>query len=88
MAQQQQMLAQHQQMVFAAQSQGVPPQMFHQFAQQHGSYHPSGRGQGHAGSSVEGAAASVQFQGAAGVLSKPQGGGWSSWDQSSSPNKE
>jgi hypothetical protein len=41
----------------------------------------------HADSNGGGAAASVQSQGAAGVLTKPQGGGWSSWDQSSTPSK-
>ena len=82
---QEEFMVQHQQMAFAAQSPGMPPQMLQPSAQPHGSYHPPGRGQGHAGSSVEGAAASVQSQGAAGVLTKPQGGGWSSWDQSPSP---
>jgi hypothetical protein len=75
--QQQWLQNQHQQMQRVYAAHGMPTQMFNPYVPAHG--------QGHAGG---GAAASVQSQGAAGVLTKPQGGGWSSWDQSPSPSKD
>jgi hypothetical protein len=69
--------AQHQQMQRVYAAHGMQNQTFNPYGPAHG--------QGYAGG---GAAASVQSQGAAGVLTKPQGGGWSSWDQSPSPSKE
>lgn len=81
MARQQQLWFQNQQQMHRAYAaQGMPPPMFNPYGPPHG--------QGHAGSIGGAAAASVQSQGAAGVLTKPQGGGWSSWDQSPSQSKE
>ena len=82
LALQERQYAHHQQIAMSLAAQSMSPQMFHQFTQSHGSFNPMGHGQVHAGSGVGGAAASVQSQGAAGVLSIPQNGGWPSWDQS------